>query len=545
MPRPQVERGAGVVYTREWVVDLMLDLVGYDESADLGAETIVEPGCGDGAFLRRIVPRLLRSAEMHGRPIQDLSTAIRAYELDSSVVGIARESVVDMLAAHGATHEVSARLADQWVVEGDFLLGDLGDQVQWVVGNPPYVRVEETSADEYAKYRAKWKTMTGRADIYIGFYEAALSLLKSGGQLCFICADRWMHNQYGAGLRRHIIEGFALQVLIEVHDAGVFDVPVAAYPAITSIQRAGHTSTLLATANSEFDEVGAQRLVEWLNTTDRSDCTDRTFSASVLSGQFRSDASWPSGPPERLRLIADLEQRLPSLSEVGISVRVGLATGADRVYVVYNTGEIEPHVLKMAVGPADLKDGKIHWSGRYIVSPWDEGSLVSLERFPGLRDYFETHRGTLEARYVAKKSPDAWWRTIDRPPADGYTQPKLLVADINDRIEPVLDENGHWPLHSAYYITSTEWDLESLGGYLMSDVAGAFVEAYSVKMANGHLRVSGQYLKKIRLPKFASVETADRDRLAAAFRARSRTDATRIVEYILGIKSEVQEAGIR
>ncbi|KZE43305.1 hypothetical protein AVW09_00760 [Microbacterium sp. T32] len=525
------------MYTKDWVVDLMLDLVGYDEKADLGADTIVEPGCGDGAFLRRIVPRLVRSAETYGRPIRDLSAAIRAFELDTRVASIARESVVETLVAHGVSDKDSARLADSWVVEGDFLLGDVGDQVQWVVGNPPYVRVEETSADEYTKYRAKWKTMTGRADVYIGFYEAGLSLLKSGGQLCFICADRWMHNQYGAGLRKHIIDGFALRALIEVHDVDVFDVPVAAYPAVTLIQRAEHSSTSLATANSQFDDAGGQRLLRWLKSHDRSDCADESFSASLLSGQFKSDTSWPSGPPERLRLIADLEHRLPSLSEVGISVRVGLATGADRVYVVDDTGEIEPQFLKMAVGPADLKDGGILWSGRYLVSPWDGDSLVTLGQFPGLRDYFEKHREALKARYVAKKSPDAWWRTIDRPPADGYMQPKLLVADINDRIEPVLDESGHWPLHSAYYITSTDWDLESLGGYLISDIAGAFVEAYSVKMANGHLRVSGQYLKKIRIPSFSDLLPEQAEGLKSAFRNRDRALASTVVQGIVGRES--------
>lgn len=535
MARPRAERGAGIVYTKDWVVDLMLDLVGYDEKVDLGADTIVEPGCGDGAFLRRIVPRLLRSAQAYGRPIQDLTTAIRAYELDSSVVGIARESVVETLVAHGLTHEVSTRLADRWVVEGDFLLGDLGDQVQWVVGNPPYVRVEETAAEEYAKYRDKWKTMTGRADVYIGFYEAGLSILKPRGQLCFICADRWMHNQYGAGLRSHIIDGFALRALLELHDVDVFDVPVAAYPAVTLIQRAGHTSTALATAKSHFDDAAAERLVEWLNTTDRSDCVDDSFSASLLSGQFKADASWPSGPPERLRLIADLEQRLPSLSEVGISVRVGLATGADRVYVVDDAGKIEPQFLKMAVGPADLKAGEIHWSGRYIVSPWDGDSLASLERYPGLRDYFEKHREALEARYVAKKSPNAWWRTIDRPPADEYRSGKLIVADIHDRVEPVLDNGGRWPLHSAYYLTSTTWELEALGGYLISDIAGAFVQAYSVKMANGHLRISGQYLKKVRLPAYEDVDEVTRRGLTDSFRSRDRAEASRLVRDLLGI----------
>lgn len=513
----------------------MLDLVGYVAAADLGAETIVEPGCGDGAFLRRIVPRLIESATTHGREPSQLSKAIRAYELDETVVGLAREAVVETLRLLDVSATTARALADAWVVKGDFLLGAIGSEATWVVGNPPYVRVEETLPTTYSKYRQKWRTMSGRADVYIGFYEAGLSLLKDGGKLCFICADRWMHNQYGAGLRRLIIDDFAMRALIEVHDADVFDVPVAAYPAITLIERAPHTSTVLATANARFDQDGAKRLVSWWQSDEKADHRDSAFSVSLLDGRFKSNASWPSGPPEQLRLIADLESRFPSLADVGVSVGVGMATGADKVYVVTERGGIEPKFLKEAIGPADLKDGSIQWSGRYIVSPWDGDNLAKLSEYPGLRAYFEAHRLALEARYVAKRRPEAWWRTIDRPPADQYASPKLVVADIHDKIEPVLDLNGRWPLHSAYYITSGDWDIEALGGYLLSDVAEAFVRAYSVKMANGHLRISGQYLKKIRLPAPASLSDDAVSQLQLAFRARDRTLATMVVRNVVAV----------
>ncbi|MGH4015414.1 MAG: Eco57I restriction-modification methylase domain-containing protein [Pseudonocardiaceae bacterium] len=50
-------------------------------------------------------------------------------------------------------------------------------------------------------YRSACPTMGGRADIYVGFYEVGLRSLRPGGRLGFICADRWMRNQYGHRLR--------------------------------------------------------------------------------------------------------------------------------------------------------------------------------------------------------------------------------------------------------------------------------------------------------------------------------------------------------
>ena len=532
MDEPQTGRAPGVVFTRTWVVDLMLDLVGYEPSADLGAHTIVEPGCGDGVFLSRIIPRLLSSAKTHGRSIDSLETAVRGIELDPDSAEQARKNVAEILIQHSVAPDLANHLAATWVVQADFLLDSLAVRAQWVVGNPPYVRVEEAEQETYAKYRNKWSTMSGRADIYIGFFEAGLSLLDEGGQLCFICADRWMHNQYGAGLRRHVVDNFALSLVLELHHSDVFDIPVAAYPAITVIEHAPHSSTALATAGPDFGEANAHTFRDWWLHSRTEDLSDQPISAALLEGRFRSDESWPSGPPERLRLIADLEARLPSLSEVGVSIGVGIATGADKIYVVAKAAGVEEELLKPAVGPSDLRDGVVKWTGRSIVSPWNGSELIDLTSYPGAAKYFRKNMKALKARYVGKRNPNTWWRTIDRPPADDYRGPKLIVADINDRIEPVLDTEGFWPLHSAYYITSSEWEIEALGGYLLSDIAGAFVEAYSVKMANGHLRVSAQYLKKIRLPRFQDVDERARIELARAFRDRDRLDATAVAARI-------------
>ena len=65
----------GEVFTRRWVVDLILDLAGYRAVEDLGASVIVEPGCGAGAFLGPIVERLVESCARSGRCLADMGQA--------------------------------------------------------------------------------------------------------------------------------------------------------------------------------------------------------------------------------------------------------------------------------------------------------------------------------------------------------------------------------------------------------------------------------------------------------------------------------------
>ncbi len=57
-PLPQVAN-YGEVFTRRWVVDVLLDLTGYTADRDLGALRLLEPSCGSGAFLGPVVERLI------------------------------------------------------------------------------------------------------------------------------------------------------------------------------------------------------------------------------------------------------------------------------------------------------------------------------------------------------------------------------------------------------------------------------------------------------------------------------------------------------
>ena len=49
----------GEVFTKRWVVDLILDLCDYQVDLDLTKLRVVEPSVGSGAFLAAILDRLL------------------------------------------------------------------------------------------------------------------------------------------------------------------------------------------------------------------------------------------------------------------------------------------------------------------------------------------------------------------------------------------------------------------------------------------------------------------------------------------------------
>ena len=529
----------GEVFTRRWVVELILDLVGYTADRSLHRLVLVEPACGSGAFLRVVAERLSASCRKHGVDLSAARDAVQALDLLPRNVAKAKAIVTSTFLADGWTEDEAVMVAEGWVHAADFLLRwHEPETVDFVVGNPPYVRLEHMAAERSDAYRSLWTTMGGRSDIYVGFIEKGLGLLREGGRLGYICADRWMRNQYGASLRQLIGEHYAVETVISMHDVEAFEESVSAYPAITVLANHPQDEVVLVDTTQHFDEDAARETAQYAMHRDVSVLHSKAFTAALLPHWFRGTESWPHGSPERLAMIEYLSDNFPPLEDPATQTRVGIgvATGADGVYVVDHEVDVEPDRLLPLSMVRDIATGSFEWSGHYLVNPWDERGLVDLADYPRLERYFERHKSGLKKRNVAMKRPATWFRTIDRVHPALTEKPKLLLQDMRLTIHPVLDEGTAYPHHNLYYVVSDGWDLKVLGGLLLSDVANAFIEAYAVKMRGGTLRFQAQYLRRIRVPDPSTISEADRGRLAAAFEKRDRATATRVALHLYGLE---------
>ncbi|MFI4990649.1 MAG: Eco57I restriction-modification methylase domain-containing protein [Solirubrobacterales bacterium] len=521
----------GAVFTRRWVVELILDLVGYTADRDLAVLQAVEPASGSGAFLGPMVDRLVSSCRVHDREISEASGAIRACDLQPASVAESRRVAQERLVSGGHSAETAQTLAEGWVTHDDFLLNqeDAGT-ADFVIGNPPYIRLEAVAPFRSEAYRRACSTMGGRSDVYVGFFEVGLNALRPGGALGFICADRWMRNQYGQRLRSMVATRFCVEAVIEMHDVDAFDEEVSAYPSVTILRREQQGHAIVATAHGSFDQSAARRVRLWASRKDDLRMSDPTFEAARLPTWFDGASSWPTGSPERLALVAQLERDLPPLEdgETATRVGIGVATGADRVFVVKDPAIVEEdRLLPLAMG-RDTLSGHLDWSGHFLVNPWDgdTGALVSLDDHPRLREYFESNAPALCKRNVAGRRPQQWYRTIDRVDHSLTSKPKLLVPDIKAEMHPVLDSGLLYPHHNLYWVASDRWDPEILGGLLLSGVAQMFIECYAVKMRGGYLRFQAQYLRRIRVPRLDLLPSRTAHELRRAFAARDVERAT-------------------
>jgi len=544
LPRPSPDelrvQQHGVVYTKPWVVRLILDLAGYADEQDLATMLAVEPAAGDGGFLVPMVQRLIASCRRHGRPITDAKDSLLAYELNERSALLARAAVMATLREHGVADHEAKMLSANWVRVGDYLFdAPTLPPADFVVGNPPYIRIEDIDETVAAVYRAMYRTMKGRADIYIAFFEAALRQLKPQGVCAFVCADRWMSNQYGAELRRHVSRDYSVDTVIEMHEADAFLSNVSAYPAITILRRCRQGPVVVARAERSVEMASTASIVEALQAIrDEAPVSlPKGLSAVRIATWFHDADPWPRVSPERLALLKQLEERFGPLEseETGTQVGIGVATGADDVFITTDPSLVESsRVLPLAMA-YDIEDGVFRWSGRYLINPWAANGLVSLDDFPRLKAYLLRFEARLRQRHIGQRRPEQWYRTIDRVNHALTTQPKLYIPDIKSRIEPVLDRGQTYPHHNLYVVCSKRWDLEVLGGLLLSDLGQFFVECYGVRMRGGYLRFQAQYLRRIRVPRPEEVSRLQAELLRRAFLTRDRELATRVALEVYGV----------
>ena len=238
--------------------------------------------------------------------------------------------------------------------------------------------------------------MRGRADLYVAFFEAALRQLKPDGVCAFICADRWMRNQYGADLRKLVTAEYSMDVIVEMHNADAFHDEVDAYPAVTVIRAGQQGATIVASATQEAQDVDSRVLSAALTRTEEEPLPIIAKGLHVAKVQtwFKGTDPWPCNSPEQLTLLRKLEDGFPPL-ESNAKVGIGVATGNDRIFITKDVHIVEPsRLLKLALAK-DISSGTMKWSGHFLIDPWDRQGLVPLEQFPKLRSYFGEHEEDL------------------------------------------------------------------------------------------------------------------------------------------------------
>ena len=180
-----------------------------------GELCVLDPACGDGELLLALRDSAAR--RYPGRVLR-----LVGYDLDVDAVRVARERTGD---GYGGA------IID-WHV-GDFLGATEGltdGSFDAVITNPPYVRTQQLGSAT-ARWLSLRYGLTGRIDLTHPFVACVPRLLKSGGVLGLLCANRFLTTKAGANLRALLCSQLTPVELYDLGDTRLFE--AAVLPAVT------------------------------------------------------------------------------------------------------------------------------------------------------------------------------------------------------------------------------------------------------------------------------------------------------------------------
>lgn len=165
-----------------------------------GTDRVLEPSCGDGAFVEAAAAELGRRGTLWAEELPQLI----GVELVAEEAEKARRRVVRVLA--------SERVG---IHEGDFfdwLTTAEPASFDAVVGNPPFIRYQnfpEPSRSQAMAYMESRGLRPNRlTNIWVPFVVAAVAMLREGGRLGMVIPAELLQVTYAAQLRQHLADSF-------------------------------------------------------------------------------------------------------------------------------------------------------------------------------------------------------------------------------------------------------------------------------------------------------------------------------------------------
>lgn len=295
----------GRVYTPKYLVNLILDCAGYKTIESIVGKHIIDNSCGDGAFLIEVVNRYCQAFDGSGEELKNhLQTFIHGVEIDQ----LERNKCVDNLNKIASKYGVTG-------VKWDILCADTltisiyNSKMDYVVGNPPYVRVHNLE-DSYDIVKSYKFANGGMTDLYLVFFEIGFNMLKPNGQLCYITPSSWLNSVAAENLRAYIMK---TQSLVSLIDLGHFQ----AFEKITTYSLISHFNKAHNSGNFNFYTY---------------DCVKKCCQFVELLNLQNAyiDTSFYLGSKENLAMLRQIKT---SNNAKYVSVKNGFATLADAVFI--------------------------------------------------------------------------------------------------------------------------------------------------------------------------------------------------------------------
>lgn len=496
-----------------------LDLAAFISQwvAEIDPGRVLEPSCGDGAFLQAM-------ADVGG--FQEIDVV--GFELDSDEAGKASRRAKDI-----GLRKTDIRSEDflGWAIDN---MDDGGERFDAVVGNPPFVRYQFLPPEFQARAAIIFDELglkfTKHTNAWVPFILAAMSLLRPGGRLAMVVPAEIIHVTHAQSLRSYLGKECRRLVVIDPEelwfDGTLQGAVILMAEKLSDPRQKAEGLGMVPVRGREFLRRSPSALF----------AEPQSINGKTVAGKWT-------------RALLDLETRelfdeLETHSEVHrfddiARVDVGIVTGANKFFLVPDETVKAYGLSKYAhpmFGRSEHCPGVIYDERQHAANA-EKGNPTNFLWFDDMPDkmasraleYIELgEQDELHTRYKCRiRAP--WFKV-----PSVYSTEVGMLKRCHDTPRLILNKIGAYTTDTAYRIRTREVGAKRLVGCFINPLTALSAELEGRHYGGGVLELIPSEIERLLIPVPTSVDP-DLDILDASIRNRPTEETlVRQGEVVLG-----------
>ena len=499
--------------------------------------TICDPACGSGAFLNQALDFLI----LEHRYVDELQAklfgdALVLSDVEKSIlennlfgVDLNEESVeIAKLSLWLRTAQPNRKLNDLSgnIKCGNSLIDDVkvaGDKAfNWqqafpkvfekggfdvIIGNPPYVRVQSLKEHYFEQsiyLEKKYKSATGKYDLYALFLEKSNELINIKGIVSYILPHKFLVADFGVGIRQYLAENKLVDSILHFGSHIIFQ-QAATYTCIINLKR--NCDVLNYLQISPIDILGQLQF-------------------NTIFWDKLSSSPWNLQSDKSTNILEKIIKH-KALKDICEGIYQGLITIGDDIFMLEGTinGEVfngysnelgemvdlESNILLKVLKGQDIKRNLPLESNRYVIYPHiknQKGKTIPLEpnefelKYPLTFNYLSKFKNKLIDKKIRYKTNPKYWYSLHRSRELSIFEKEYIITPQLQNIPSfTVKENTVVPDAGGYILVpKKEYNYLDLLSVLNSKLMWFFIKNTSSEYGGGYFYFKTKYLEPFSIP---------------------------------------------
>jgi len=369
-----------------------------------------------------------------------------------------------------------------------------------VIGNPPYVRVQELQHKHTDYFKKKYKFAHKRIDISLLFFERGLNLLSENGMLSFISSNQFLSTAYGEKARESLLNK-GIKKIIDFGDLPVFEDALT----YTSIFVIDHKKS------EQFNYSKINSIEDFITTK---------YSIAKINIKDLGKDKWVLGENKIKEVLKKIENNSKKLNEDNlVESHYGIISGKDEILILdeekLKNMNFENRFIKKIIMPQHINKWLLESVDENIIYPYEyidektkilsESQLKSSAK--NIYEYLKSNKKELESRKDSRKTFENrkdWFGLVRFSNIFIFNKEKIVSPTIVKSNKFSLDTNKYsFAGGKTVVLTSEKLDLKYLLCILNSKIAQFYYHQICPVKSGGYYNYSATFILEFPIKKLS------------------------------------------